>query len=95
MTHTNYYFEGPLTKRALMALPTGTLLQSNICMGGPNRPALEVVLGEPESRQEVWLRVRLLKLAGTKFRGFRDDRAYRMHMAEREFILLRTAPVGQ
>lgn len=95
MTHTNYYFEGPLTKRALMALPTGILLQRNICIGGPNRPALEVVLGDTESRQEIWLTVRLLKLEGTKFRGFGDDRAYRMHMAQREFILLRNVPVVQ
>jgi hypothetical protein len=95
MDYSKFHFEGPLTKRALIALPTGILLQSNICIGGPNRPALEVVLGDTESRQEVWLTVRLLKLAGTKFRGFGDDRAYRMHMAQREFILLRNVPVMQ
>lgn len=82
-------FEGRLTKRVLLKLPTGMLLQSNICFGGPNRPAIEVVLGEPETKQAVWLRVRSLRLAGTKFRGFSDERSYRLHMAQREFIRLR------
>lgn len=86
-------FEGRLTKRVLMTLPSGMLLQSNICIGGPNQPALEVVLGDPESRHEVWARVRSLGLAGTKFRGFCEDRTYRLHMAQREFILIRHPPV--
>jgi len=84
-------FEGRLTKRVLMSLPAGMLVQSNICIGSPSAPALEVVLGGPESRQEVWLRVRSLGLAGTKFHGFGDDHSYQMHMACREFILLRKA----
>lgn len=87
-------FEERLTKRVLMTLPTGMLLQSNVCLGGPNRPALEVVLEGPESRQEVWLRVRSLRLSGTKFRGFCDDRSYRTHLAQREFALLRNAPTA-
>jgi hypothetical protein len=85
-------FEGPLTKRVLMSLPTGMLLQSNVCRGGLNRPALEVVLEGPEWRQKVWVRVRSLRLSGTKFRGFSDAGSYRMHMAQREFILLPNAP---
>lgn len=84
-------FEGSLTKRVLMTLPTGMLLQSNVCLT-PNRPALELVLEGPESRQEVWLRVRSLRLSKTKFRGFCDDRSYRLHIAQREFALPRNAP---
>jgi hypothetical protein len=59
------------TKRVLMTLPAGMLLQQ-LYNDGPHRPALEAVVGEPESRQEAWLRVRARRLAGTKFRGFAE-----------------------
>ena len=86
-------FEGRLTKRVLMTLPVGMLLQSNGCIGSPNTPAIEVMLGDTESRLNLWRRVRSLRLDGTKFYGFADDRSYRLHMAERELALLRTAVV--
>lgn len=86
-------FEGRLTKRALMLLQKGMLLQSNCCIGSPNTPAIEVVLGDAESRLNLWLLVRSLGLAGTKFYGFADDRSYRLHMAERELALLRKTRV--
>lgn len=76
-----------------MPLPAGMLLQSNRCIGSPNTPAIEVVLGDPETRQELWLRVRSLGLAGTMFYGFCDDRSYRLHMAERELAMLQKALV--
>ena len=53
------------------------------------------VLGGLASREQLRLRVRSLQLAVTKFRGFREERSYRLRMARTELAMLRDPLVVQ
>lgn len=68
------FFEGRLTKSVLLSLPEGLLIQSN-CGPGPLN-LFEERLGPLDRREEVWGRLRQLRLDGRLFRGFSNEESY-------------------
>jgi hypothetical protein len=83
-------FEGRLTKRALLGLPAGIFLVSNVALED-RTPRFAEELGTSPSREEVWIRLRELKLAGTKFYGYRNAAESRQHRST--FRTLQLGPV--
>jgi hypothetical protein len=83
------YFEGPLRKRDLMALPAGGILQSNATHDDDPSPAFEAVLGPVETREALWIQLRKERLTQIKFRYFVDGSSYDAEVAKRDEALIR------
>jgi hypothetical protein len=76
------YFQGRLTKAVLMSLPEGVILQSNVGHD-PFTPVFEDVLGPMAKREEVWAKMRALKVAGRMFRAFTAKESYEHELRQR------------
>jgi hypothetical protein len=70
-----------LTKRALLDLPAGIFLVSNV-MFDDRTPRFAEELGPRPSREALWVRLRRLKLAGRHFGGYRNAAEFRRHRAQ-------------
>jgi hypothetical protein len=75
-------FRDRLSKKCLLGLPEGALLQSNASRGD-STPVFAETIGDKASREELWERLRALGLSGTLFYAFRDAEAYRLSMTMR------------
>ena len=76
------FFQGRLTKKALMSLPEGILLQSNVG-DNPLTPTFEGVLGPLETREALWRKLIELRVDGRTFRGFTTEESYDQDFAQR------------
>jgi hypothetical protein len=76
------FFDGRLTRTALMDLPTGLMLLSNVG-NDPLTPTLEMVLGPKATREELWREMRKRRVDGRTFRGFVDAEGLRIEKEER------------
>lgn len=76
------YFRGRLTKAILMSLPAGVILESNVGHE-PFAPVFEVVLGSMAEREEVWVKMRGLKVTGRMFWAFATKKSYEHQLRER------------
>ena len=75
------YFQGRLTKAILVTLPEGVILQSNMGFD-PFSPIFEDVLGPVTKREEVWAKMRELKVAGGTFRAFTTKESYKHQLRQ-------------
>jgi hypothetical protein len=87
------YFEGRLTKAILMTLPEGVILQSNVALD-PFTPVFEGVLGATAKREEVWAKMRNLKVTGRMFRAFSTKESYEYGLRQRRNAIEPPAAIG-
>lgn len=87
------YFQGRLTKAILMTLPEGVILQSNVGID-PVSPIFEEVLGPMTKREEVWAKIRELKVAGRMFRAFATKEAYEHQLRQQLNAVEPTAAIN-
>lgn len=69
------FFRGRLTRKILMTLPDGILLQSNVCEN-PFTPKYEGYLGPIETRDSTWQQMRELGVDGRLFCGYTTAESY-------------------
>ena len=70
-----FFFRGRLTRKILMSLPTGILLQSNV-FDSPLSPIFEGYLGPMETRDSTWQQMKELKVEGRLFCGYTTEESY-------------------
>jgi hypothetical protein len=69
------FFRGRLTRKILMILPDGILLQSNVCED-PLTPKFEGHLGPLKTRESTWQQMRELGVDGRLFSGYTTEESY-------------------
>jgi hypothetical protein len=69
------FFKGRLTRKILMSLPTGILLQSNVGHS-PFSPTFEGYLGPIETRESTWQQMKELGVDGRLFYGYTTEESY-------------------
>ena len=76
------FFVGRLTKTVLKELPPGLMMLSNVG-SDPFTPSMEMTLGPPATREELWQEMRRRRVDGRTFLGFLDAEGLRIEKEER------------